>query len=147
MKQQISIIILIGIIALFGNWVGYGVSPLTALPGMFIIMAVTVVGLALTKILPIKFPAVVWISLLALIITSPIFPGHATLADETGKLEFMALATPILAYAGLSFGKDIKEFKKLGWRIIVISLVVYTGTFLFAALFAEISFRITGKFG
>ena len=58
----------------------------------------------------------------------------------------MALTTSILAYAGLSFGKDIQEFKKLGWRIDVISLVVYTGTFLFATIFAEIAFRLTGKF-
>ena len=59
----------------------------------------------------------------------------------------MALATPILAYAGLSFGKDLNEFKKLGWRIVVVSLVVYTGTFLFATVIAEIGFRLTGKFG
>jgi len=68
------------------------------------------------------------------------------LNQATGKLEFMALATPILAYAGLSFGKDIQEFKKLGWRIVVISLVVYTGTFLLATIFAEITFKLTGKF-
>lgn len=58
----------------------------------------------------------------------------------------MALATPILAYASLSFGKDLKEFKKLGWRIVVVSLFVYTGTFLLATLIAEIGFRLTGQF-
>ncbi|MDQ0857863.1 hypothetical protein [Bacillus sp. V2I10] len=146
MKQQISIISLIGIIALLGNWVGYGISPKDSLPGMLIVMVITAAGLALTKVLPFKLPAVVWISLFALLVTSPIFPGNAIFAEATGKLEFMALATPILAYAGLSFGKDIQEFKKLGWRIVVISLVVYTGTFLFATIFAEIAFRLTGKF-
>jgi hypothetical protein len=146
MKQKIGIIFIIGIIALLGNWVGYGIPPQDALAGMLVVIAVTAAGLAITTFLPLKLPAVVWISLLALLVTSPIFPGHELLAQATGKIEFMALATPILAYAGLSFGKDIQEFKKLGWRIVVISLVVYTGTFLFATIFAEITFKLTGKF-
>lgn len=146
MKQKLIILSIIGLIAVIGNWVGYGVSPLEALPGMIVIVAVTIAGWSLTEYLPFKLPAVVWISLLALLITSPIFPGNEYLAEETGKLNFMALATPILAFAGLSLGKDIENFKKLSWRILLVSLVVYTGTFLFAAMFAEIIFRIQGRF-
>lgn len=146
MKQKMILLPIIGLIAVIGNWVGYGVSPLEALPGLIIIIAVTAAGLSLTKYLPFKLPSVVWISLLALLITSPIFPGNEYLAQKTGKIEFMALATPILAYAGLSLGKDIESFKKLSWRILLISVVVYTGTFLFAAVFAEIIFRIQGRF-
>ena len=129
-----------------GNWLGYDVSPLDALPGMVIIVAVTLLGFLLAKIVPIKLPIVIWISILALVITTPIFPGNETVIKLTEKVNFMALATPILAYAGLSFGKDLQEFKKLGWRIVVISLVVYTGTFVFSTLVAEIGFRMTGKF-
>lgn len=146
MKQKLAILSLIGVIAVIGNWIGYGVSPVEALPGIAVIVAVTIVGWSLTEHLPFKLPAVVWISLLALLVTSPIFPGNEYLAEATGKLNFMALATPILAYAGLSLGKDIESFKKLSWRIVLVSLVVYTGTFLFAALFAEVIFRIQGKF-
>ncbi|UFJ39362.1 hypothetical protein LOK74_14935 [Brevibacillus humidisoli] len=146
MKQKLLIVSIIGLIAILGNWVGYGVSPIEALPGIMIIVAVTIIGWSLTDCLPFKLPAVVWISLLALLITSPVFPGNSYLAEMTAKINFMALATPILAYAGLSFGKDLADFKKLSWRIVVVSLVVYTGTFLFAALFAEIMFRIQGKF-
>lgn len=146
MKHKVIVLSTIGIIALFGNWIGYGVNPIDALMGMVIIIVVTAVGWSLTEFLPFKLPAVVWISLLALLVTSPIFPGNAYMAEETGKINFMALATPILAYAGLSFGKDIEDFKKLSWRIVVVSLVVYTGTFLFATLFAEIIFNIRGRF-
>lgn len=146
MKQKIMILSVIGVIAVIGNWIGYGVSPVEALPGISVIVAVTILGWSLAEHLPFKLPAVVWISLLALLVTSPIFPGNEYLAEVTGKLNFMALATPILAYAGLSLGKDIESFKKLSWRIVFVSLCVYTGTFLFAALFAEIIFRIQGKF-
>lgn len=146
MMQRGLVLALIGVIAIIGNWIGYGVSPLEALPGMLIVVAITIIGWLIARVLPFKSPTVVWVSLLALFVTSPVFPGNAFLAEATGKLNFMALATPILAYAGLSLGKDIDSFKKLSWRIVVVSLVVYTGTFLFATIFAEIIFRIQGKF-
>lgn len=139
--------ILVGIIALIGNWIGYDISPIDALPGIVIIIIISILGVAIDKIVPFHIPVVVWVSVLAILITSPIFPGNAFFAEKAAQVNFMALATPILAYAGLSFGKDMKEFKKLGWRIVVVSLVVYTGTFLFATVIAEIGFRITGKFG
>lgn len=146
MKEKIVVFCIIGLIALIGNWIGYGVSLFDALPGMIIILAFTIIGYALSRYLPFKFPAVAWISLIAMIVTSPFFPGSSVLSGYTDKLNFMALATPILAYAGLSFGKDIQDFKKMSWRIVVVSLVVYTGTFIVATIFAEISFLITGKF-
>jgi hypothetical protein len=146
MKQKLLILSIIGLIAIIGNWIGYGVSPLESLPGMLIIVAITMIGWWITELLPFKSPSVVWISLAALLVTSPIFPGNAYLAAATGKMNFMALATPILAYAGLSLGKDIQSFKRLSWRIVVVSLVVYTGTFVFATIFAEIIFHIQGKF-
>lgn len=146
MLDKIYTFTVIGIIALLGNWIGYSVSPIKALPGMGIIVAITVLGYLIAKIIKIKIPVVIWVSMLALFISSSIFPGNAYVVEATGHINFMALATPILAYAGLSFGKDLKAFKQLGWRIVVISLVVYTGTFLLAAIIAEIGFRITGTF-
>ncbi|MFS0646600.1 hypothetical protein [Siminovitchia sp. 179-K 8D1 HS] len=146
MIEKVKILSLIGVIAIIGNWVGYKVNPIEALPGILIIVIITISGLALANYLPIKIPAVVWISFIALITTTPIFPGNGWIVEQTSKIDFMAIATPILAYAGLSLGKDIDAFKKLGWRIVVVSIVVYTGTFLFASLFAEIVFKIQGRF-
>ncbi|GIN89195.1 hypothetical protein J6TS1_11300 [Siminovitchia terrae] len=146
MIEKAKILSLIGVIAIIGNWVGYKVNPIEALPGIMLIVIITIIGLSLTSFLPIKIPAVVWISLIALIATTPIFPGNGWIVEQTSKINFMAIATPILAYAGLSLGKDIDAFKKLGWRIVIVSLVVYTGTFLFASIFAEIVFRIQGRF-
>lgn len=145
MLEKSKVLVLIGIIAILGNWVGYDVSPITALPGIILIVLFTVIGLSLNVAIP-KIPAVIWISLIALIATTPIFPGNEWIVEKTGKINFMALATPILAYAGLSLGKDLESFKKLGWRIVIVSLVVYTGTFLFATLFAEIVFKLQGRF-
>ena len=54
MKDKILTFVIIGLIALMGNWIGYDVSPIAALPGMLIIVAVTVIGFFLAKIIPIK---------------------------------------------------------------------------------------------
>lgn len=144
--NQVLTILIIAAIALVGNWIGYGVAPTDSLPGILLLAVITLLAMGFTKILPFKSPVIVWISLFAMIATSPIFPGNAFTAAAISKINLLALATPILAYAGLSLGKDIHLFKSLSWRIVVVSLVVFTGTFVFATLFAEIVFKIQGKF-
>lgn len=106
----------------------------------------TILGFIIDKIIPFKIPVVICVSLLALFVSSPICPGNDFIVEQTEKINFMAIATPILAYASLSFGKDLKEFRKLSCRIGVISIVVYTGTFVLSTLIAEVGFRLTGKF-
>lgn len=146
MKRNAVILSIVGFITIIGNWIGYNISIAESFIGMVILVLVAVVGWWLSKVIPIKVeaPTVIWISLLALLIGSPIFPGNQWIVEVTNKINFMAITTPVLAYAGLSLGKDIKSFKKLSWRIILISLVVYTGTFILATLFAQIILKING---
>ena len=113
---------------------------------MVVIIALALVGWLLSKHVKIKLesPTVIWISVLALLISSPIFPGNQWVASVTKHVSFMAITTPVLAYAGLSLGKDITKFKELGWRIIIVSLLVFTGTFVLATLFAQIMLHLNG---
>lgn len=146
MKKNAITLIIIGLIILIGNWLGYGVSPIEALPGIAIIVFVSIFGWWLSTVIPVKVesPTVVWISIVGLLLTSPIFPGGQWIAQATSKINFMATTTPVLAYAGLSLGKDLKTFKTLGWKIVVVSLLVLTGTFTLATLFAQIIFKLNG---
>ncbi|WP_238900173.1 hypothetical protein [Clostridium sp. YIM B02500] len=146
MKNNALILTIIGGITLIGNWISFKVSPIDSILGMIILIIIALVGVWLSKIIPIKVesPTVIWVSVLALLLTSPIFPGHETISQFTDKINFMALTTPVLTYAGLSVGKDINTFKKLGIRIVIVSLLVYTGTFLLASIFAEIVLRFNG---
>jgi len=146
MKNNAIMLCVIGLLTLIGNWIGYGVSPIEALPGIAIIVFVSVFGMWVSKVIPIKIesPTVVWISVIGLLITAPILPVNQWIAQATSKINFMATTTPVLAYAGLSIGKDIKLFKNLGWRIVVVSLFVLTGTFVLATLFAQIVLKLNG---
>jgi disulfide bond formation protein DsbB len=84
-----------------------------------------------------KLPAVVWVSLVGMLCTDPGFPGATSMAAMTGKINFLALATPILAFAGLSIAKDVPAFRRLGWRIVVVSFLANAGTFIGATLIAQ----------
>jgi hypothetical protein len=144
MKNFFVVSLVIGAIALAGNWVGYDVPIWEALPGMLIIFAVALAGYGLGRLMP-KVTAVVWVSLLGLLVTSPIFPYHEEIFALLNKVNFMAIATPTLAYVGLSLGKDLESLKSLSWRIVVVSITVFTGTFVISGLLAEITMRLTGS--
>ena len=61
----------------------------------------------------------------------------ATTAALTGKINFIALATPVISFAGLSIARDVPVFRRLGWRIVIVSLLANTGTFLGATVIAQ----------
>ena len=130
--------ILIGACGLIGNWLTYGVFPdANVVAGMAIIVGVVLAGYALYLLLGRQLPAVLWVSIIGMALTYPGTPYAAEIAALTGKLNFLALATPILTFAGLSVAKDVPAFRRLGWRIVVVSFMANAGTFLGAALIAQ----------
>mgnify|MGYP003586263080 CR=1 FL=1 len=142
--ETVAIFLVTGIIAVAGNTVGYKHPVDVALIGYLILAGITLLGILLAEVLPVKLPMVFWISLIALLSTSPISPVAKTVLDYTNKMDFMAIATPILAYAGLAVGKDLPMFRNMSWKIIVVALAVYTGTFVFATVIAEAVLRMQG---
>ncbi|MFD1625984.1 DUF3100 domain-containing protein [Azospirillum griseum] len=130
---------LVGAFALVGNWITYKTSPADpmVLAGMAIIVGTVLVGHGLYRLTGAKVPAVIWVSLVGMLLTFPQFPFAAQIAAMTGKINFLALATPILAFAGLSIAKDVPAFRRLGWRIVVTSLAANAGTFIGATLVAQ----------
>jgi hypothetical protein len=131
--------VLVGIFALCGNWITYKTPPtdFAVLGGMAIIVGVVIVGYCLYRFTRGKLPAVVWVSLVGMAITYPAFPYAAEIAAMTGKINFLTLSTPMLALAGLSIAKDVPAFRKLGWRIVVVSFAANFGTFIGASIIAQ----------
>lgn len=142
--ETVITLIVVGIITLVGNTIGYKLPLVDAVVGYAFMLVITLLGMALAKIIPLKLPMVFWISILALLSTSPISPIAKVVTDYTNKVEFLALCTPILAYAGLAAGKDLAIFKKMSWRIVIVALAVYTGTFVFATIVAQSLLHVEG---
>lgn len=126
-----------GFLVLVGNRIGFGTPMLEAAPGMGLILLAVVIGdfiyMGTKRILP----AVCWISLVAMAMTFPGVPYAAEVAALTEKVNFIAMLTPMLSFAGLSLSKDIPAFRRLGWRIVVVSLLANAGVFLAAAVIAQ----------
>ncbi|MBE6043424.1 MAG: DUF340 domain-containing protein [Clostridium thermopalmarium] len=144
-KDSLFILVLIGILSLIGNMVGPKNNIIDAFPGMAILVIISILGIILAKIIPGKIPAVAYIVTLACILTYPGFPCSALISKYMEKVDFLTLTTPILAYVGISIGKDLDSFKKSGWRIIVVSCFVFLGTYLGSAIISQIILKALGQ--
>ena len=144
-KDSLFILVLMGILSLIGNMVGPKNNIIDAFPGMAILVIISILGIILAKIIPGKIPAVAYIVTLACILTYPGFQCSALISKYMEKVDFLTLTTPILAYVGISIGKDLDSFKKSGWRIIVVSCFVFLGTYLGSAIISQIILKALGQ--
>jgi hypothetical protein len=142
--ERLKMLILVAIITLIGQNIGFGISLVNAIPGMIIIIIISMVGLALKDILPLKLPAFAYVSLIALILTMPYLPTSKFILKYTNQVNFLGTTTPILAYAGISIGLSITKLAKISWKLIVIACVVFIGTFFGSAIIAQIVLKIQG---
>lgn len=137
--QSLSLLAVICIVLLLSNWVGQGVNPVSALPAMLILFACCIVGVLLKEVIPINVPAIAWISIVAILISLPQFPMSEYVLVETDKLGVLQLITPVLAYAGFAISQmEVNLFKKSGFKIVVVALLTFTGTFLGSAIIAQV---------
>lgn len=143
-QEWTMVFIIVGAITLIGNWIGYQVMPLAALPGMLVLIVISLIGLILGKLIPLKVPAIVYISILAIVASMPGVPGSEYVVKWTQEVNLLALTTPILAYAGIAIGRSWADFAKLGWKSLIVGTLVLLGTYLGSAVIAEIILRMQG---
>ncbi len=143
-QEWTLLLVIFGVVSLLGNWVGYDVLPMTAIPGMIILVLICLVGLIIQKIIPVNIPSVAYVAIVGILVSMPWMPGSTQIIEWTNSVNLLALATPILAYAGIAIGRSWTDFVKLGWRSIVVAMCVMLGTFLGSALIAEVILRMQG---
>lgn len=119
------------------NMIGYE-SLGNSLPGILVLSAITLVGYFLSYVVPLKkVSAVLWISIIAILISSPISPISDFVITSVDNLNINAIITPILAYAGVIIGKDWGAFKSVGVKGVIVSIFVIIGTFLISSLLGD----------
>lgn len=152
-SKRVKCLLLVAIFASVGNYIstlkaGDPVTPLEAVPGMLLLLACTLVGCLIYELVnlvsPKNLPAIAYISLIAIILTIPGVPFAEFSSEAMGKIGLLPLCTPILAYAGISLGKDMDTFKEQGVAIVCVSLFAFVGTFIGSAIIAEVILRLTG---
>lgn len=131
---------------LMSNVVGYGMTPAQTIPGLLILCGIAVVGLIISKAMSrfVKLPSMMYVVVLAVLLSCPISPVSEQVIALTSNVQFMAPATAMGAFIGISLGKEIKAFAKMGWKYVIITIFVITGTFVFSALIADLVLKVTG---
>lgn len=147
MYDVIFILLVTGFLIWIANWEA-GCKELSASAiGVLILAALTALGVFISMLPGFKkLPMVFWVSIVCVVVSLPDFPGSATLLSYTKTVGFLPITTPILAYAGLSLGKDMDGFRRLSWRIVPVALAVAAGSFICATALAELLLHLEGVF-
>ena len=136
-RNTLVMLLIVGVITLIGNWVGYGISPVEAAPGIALIVVIGIVSLLLGRIVPLELPSFAYAMIIAFLLSLPYSPVQATVLSLTEPVNFLATTTPILAYAGLSVGSQVTQMREVSWKLVVVAVFVFFGTFFGSALVAQ----------
>lgn len=140
-----SVLVITALLTVLGNVTAGKAGVSDSLLGILVIYCIAVFALFICHLPGFKkLPVVFWVCIIAVLFSAPFFPGSEFITRTTKAISFVQMGPPTLAYAGLALGKDLDLFKKLSWRIVLVSLGVFLGTFLFGAIFAQIGLKIEG---
>ncbi|MCI8935156.1 MAG: DUF340 domain-containing protein [Clostridiaceae bacterium] len=149
---RIKVLVITAVIASIGNMLstwhaGAPVMPwetIPALASMFVIVILGCLADELMRKIHISLPKILYISLFTMLLS---IPGFSPIAEwmqvNYAKIGVLPLCTPILAYAGISIGKDMDSFKKQGLGIVLTSLMAFAGTYIGSAIIAEVLLKLT----
>ena len=144
--QQLGLLLMVSVVIILTNVVGYKMPVGDSIIGVLLLSAISLVGLTISNFMSrfVKLPSMMYVSLLGLLLACPVSPVKDIVVETTTPVAFLAPATALGAFAGISLGKDLKEFAKMGWKLVLITLFVITGTFIFSAFVADVVLKITG---
>lgn len=144
-SYQLIIMLMVGAMILLGQFISKGIAITTALPGMLMMIVAAMIAMILKDLFPKSiFPAFGFATIIGLLLSIPGNPISDVFNEHIANIDFMAITTPLLAFAGLSVGNKIEELKKMSWKIVVISLVVFTTIFFACASIAHIVLKVQG---
>ncbi|MCT1901518.1 hypothetical protein [Oceanobacillus sojae] len=130
--------------AIIANFFQNDISIMESIPGVLILSSIAFIGIFIAKIVPLKVPAVVYVALTGLLLASPISPISDPIIYYTSLISFTAPLTVVGTLAGI--GLDFKAFMSQSWKMIIIAVFVFTGTFLLQAVFAQVFLTVTNAF-
>ena len=134
-KDTIIILAIVTFMSLFSNVLGTKADIIQSIPGLLILAVIAFVGMLLSKYIPGGIPAAAWVVTLGCILTIPGVPGSDIVNGYVKNVGFVALCTPILAYA----------VAKTGWRIVILAIVVFVGTYIASAIIAQCILKALGQ--
>lgn len=143
--EQFKLLLVVGLLILVGQQIGYGLNAFQSIPGMILVLVIAQLSLIIKGALPnVKFPAFAWATMISLLLSMPFMPTAEWFLGTTSQVNFLGTTTPILAYAGISVGNKLGVLKKMSWKIVIVSICVFIGTFFGSAIIAQIVLKMQG---
>ena len=140
----IVLLAIFSIITAIGNFLGYKHPISDSLIGMGILSLITLAGVWLERELPFNVSSILYISIFGIVLAFPGMPTSEFVLHYVSQVELLAIVTVFLAYVGIGMGKSWDEFKALGWRAVIITILVIAATYYGAAIVAHIVLVLTG---
>ena len=140
----ILLLIIFSVITVIGNFLGYKHPMTDSLVGMAILSVITLIGVWLERELPFNVSSILYISIIGIVVAFPGMPTSEFVLHYVSQIELLSIVTAFLAYVGIGMGKSWDEFKALGWRAVVITVLVIAATYYGAAIVAHIVLVLTG---
>lgn len=143
--EQIKIVILIYIITIFLHSLfteSSIISLIYATIASFLMVAISITLKNIVK--HPNLPGFAWATLVSFFLTLPISPLQKVILDSLASYQFTLVGIPLLAFAGISVGEDLQIFKKLSWKIVIISFVVMASTYFGSAIISQVILSLKG---
>ena len=140
----VLLLTIFSIITVIGNYIGYHHPIGDSLIGMFILSLITLIGVWMERYLPLDISSIIYISIIGIVLAFPGMPTSEILLYYVSKVELISIVTVFLAYVGIGMGKSWDEFKALGSRAVIITILVIASTYLGSAFVAQIILMLTG---
>lgn len=140
----ILLLAIFSVITVVGNSIGFKHPISESLIGMVMLSLITLLGVWMERYLPFNISSIIYISVMGIILAFPGMPTSETLLYYVSKVELLSIVTVFLAYVGIGMGKSWDEFKALGGRAIIITVLVIASTYLGSAFVAHIVLTMTG---
>ncbi|MET3698681.1 hypothetical protein SAMN05877753_10485 [Bacillus oleivorans] len=88
-----------------------------------------------------EFPVLGWVSITSLVmcLISDFF------VQAIQAVDFLSITTPILTFAGISVANRLVDLKNTSWKVAIVAVFVFSGTYIGSALVAEIGLLLAGK--
>lgn len=113
--------------------------------GLLMVTVVCLAALLIGEVKALKkIPPFAWASLISLVLTTPWCPLSELVLKYTGNVSTGQIGTVILVVAGVSIGTRLADVKRLSWKIVLVSIFVFCGTFFGSALIAEVILKMKG---
>ncbi len=140
----ILLLAIFSVIVVIGNYIGYKHPIADSLIGMTILSLITLVGVWMERELPLNISSIIYISVIGIVLAFPAMPTSDPIIYYVSQVELLSVVTVFLAYVGIGMGKSWGEFKAMGPRAIIVTVLVIASTYLGSAVVAHVILTLTG---